>query len=94
MLSHFIHVQLFVTLWTAAHQAALSMGIRQVRILEWVARPSSRDLPNLGIQSVSLMSLALAGGFFTTSTTISLKIFGWESDFSSNKSLSALLPGD
>ena len=42
MLSHFIHVQLFVTLWTAAHQAALSMGIRQVRILEWVARPSSR----------------------------------------------------
>ena len=33
MLSCFTHVQLFVTLWTAALQA---------RILEWVAMPSSR----------------------------------------------------
>ena len=30
-------VQLFVTLWTAVCQAPLSMGILQVRILEWVA---------------------------------------------------------
>ena len=36
------HVQLFVTPWTVAHQAALSMGILQARILEWVAMPSSR----------------------------------------------------
>ena len=28
--------------WTAAHQAPLSMGILQARILEWVAIPSSR----------------------------------------------------
>ena len=34
-------VQLFVTLWTVARQAPLSMGILQVRILEWVAMPSS-----------------------------------------------------
>ena len=27
MLSHFSHVQLFVTLWTVARQAPLSMGI-------------------------------------------------------------------
>ena len=27
MLSRFIHVQLFVTLWTVAHEAPLSMGI-------------------------------------------------------------------
>ena len=33
---------LFVTLWTVAHQAPLSMGILQARILEWVAMPSSR----------------------------------------------------
>ena len=26
MLSHFSHVQLFVTLWTVAHQAPLTMG--------------------------------------------------------------------
>ena len=31
------HVQLFATLWTVAHQAPLSMGILQAKILEWVA---------------------------------------------------------
>ena len=30
-----------LTLWTATHQAPLSMGILQARILEWVAMPSS-----------------------------------------------------
>ena len=35
-------VQLFVTPWTIAHQAPLSMGILQARVLEWVAMPSSR----------------------------------------------------
>ena len=36
------HVQLFATPWTVAHQAPLSMGILQARILEWVAMPSCR----------------------------------------------------
>ena len=40
--SHFSCVQLFVTPCTVAHQAPLSMGILQGRILEWVAMPSSR----------------------------------------------------
>ena len=40
MLRNFSHVQLFVTLWTVSHQAPLSMGILQARILEWVAMPS------------------------------------------------------
>ena len=35
-------VQLFVTPWAVAHQAPLSMGILQARMLEWVAMPSSR----------------------------------------------------
>ena len=69
MLSHFSHIQLFVIPWTVAHQAPLSMGILQARILEWVAIPSSRDLPNPGFKPVSLMSPALAGEFFTTSAT-------------------------
>ena len=43
MLSHFSHVQLFVTLWTVAHQAPLSMGCSRQKILEWVAMPSSRE---------------------------------------------------
>ena len=44
-------------------------GIIQARILEWVAIPFSGDLPNLGIESMSLMSPALAGRFFTTTAT-------------------------
>ena len=39
-----------VTPWTVARQVPLSMGILQVRILEWVAMPSSRALPNPGIE--------------------------------------------
>ena len=35
-------VQLFVTPWTVAHQAPLSMGVVPARILEWVAVSSSR----------------------------------------------------
>ena len=38
-------------------------GIFQARILEWVAYPFSRDLPDPGIEPASL---ALAGRFFTT----------------------------
>ena len=37
-------------------------GILQARILQWVAMPFSRDLPDLGIE---LMSLALASEFLT-----------------------------
>ena len=47
----------------------MRFSILQVRILEWVACPPLGDLPDPGIEPVSLMSLALAGGFFTTSTT-------------------------
>ena len=41
-------------------------GILQAKILEWVAMPHPRDLPNPGVKPMSLMSPALAGGFFTT----------------------------
>ena len=57
------YVQLFVTPWTVAHQAPLSMGF---------SRQESRspgDLPDPGVEPGSLMSPALAGGFFTTSAT-------------------------
>ena len=43
MVSCFSHVQPFVTPWTVAHQAPLSMGILQARILDWIALPSSRE---------------------------------------------------
>ena len=41
--------------------------IFQARILEWVFPfPSQRDLPNPGIKPMSILSLPLAGRFFTT----------------------------
>ena len=43
--------------------------ILQARILEWVAFPLPGDLPDPGIEPVSRMSPALAGGFFTTGAT-------------------------
>ena len=49
-------------------------GFLQARILEWVAMPSSKDLPNPGIEPASLMSLALAGGLFPTNTTWEVQI--------------------
>ena len=66
--SHFSHVQLFATPWTVTCQAPVH-GILQARILEWAAISFSRDLPDPGIEPTSLLSLALAGGFFTTSAT-------------------------
>ena len=47
--------------------------ISQARILEWVAFPFPGDLPNPGIEPASLMSPALADGFFTTSATTEAK---------------------
>ena len=44
-------------------------GSLQARILEWVAMPSSRDLPTPGITPTSLTSPALAGRFFTPGAT-------------------------
>ena len=43
-------VQLCVTPWAVAHQAPLSMGVLQARILECVAMPSSGDHPNPRIE--------------------------------------------
>ena len=44
MLSLFSRIWLFVTLWTVACQAPLSIEILQARILEWVAVLSSTYL--------------------------------------------------
>ena len=49
-----------------------ALGILEARILEWVAMPSSRALPNAGMEPVPLRSPSLAGGFFNTSTTFVL----------------------
>ena len=58
-----------MALWTVACQAPLSLGILQAGLLPGLAMPSSRGLPILGFEPASLMSPALAGGFFTVSAT-------------------------
>ena len=70
VLSHLSRVQLFVTLWTVAYQAPLSMGFSRQEYWSGLPCPPSGDLPDPGIKPMSLMSLALAGRFFTTSTTM------------------------
>ena len=59
MLSHFSHVWLFATLWTVSHQAPLSMGILQARILQWVAISFSRGSSQSRDWSGSLSLLML-----------------------------------
>ena len=70
VLSHFSHVQLFATPWTVAHQAPLSMEFSKQEYWSGLPCPPPRDLPDSGIKPLSLRSLALAGDFFTTSTTV------------------------
>ena len=67
LLSRFSHVRLFVTLWTVAHQASLSMGFSRQAYWSGLPYPPPGDLPHPGIEPESLMSSALADGFFTTS---------------------------
>ena len=69
MLSRFSGVQLCVTLWTVAPQALLSLGLSRQEYWSGLPFPSPGDLLDPGIQPASLMSQALAGRFFTTSTT-------------------------
>ena len=68
-----------MTPWTVTHQAPLSLGILQARILEWVAMPSSRgssqprspalqedfELPGKP-KNTGVVSLTLLQGIFST----------------------------
>ena len=50
MLNHFSRAQLFVTLWTIAHQAPPSMGFSRQEYWSGLPFPSPGDLPNPGIE--------------------------------------------
>ena len=82
-------------------------GILQARILEWLAMPSSRRSSQprdwTCVKPVSLTSPALAGGFFTTSTTWEtlcskfvgfpeVRILSWMHTFESLQILRCCLP--
>ena len=47
------HVQLFVTLWTVAHQATLSMGFFRQEYSSGGPFPPPGDLPDPGIEPTS-----------------------------------------
>ena len=61
VLSHFIRVQLFATLWIISHQAPLSMGFCRQEYWSGSPCPFPEDLPDPGIEPTFLMSPALAG---------------------------------
>ena len=85
MLTHFSLVQPFVTPWTVALQAPLTMGFSRQECQSGVPFPSAADLPDTGIKPTSLMSPASAGGFFTTSAT-------WEEELAKQDQIRTL-PG-
>ena len=59
------HVQLFVTPWTVAHQASLSMEFSRQERWSGLRFPPPGDLLDPGVESISPASPALSGGFFT-----------------------------
>ena len=63
------HVRLFVTTRTVAHQAPLSIAFSRQEYWSGLPCLPLGDLPDPGIEPASLMSPALAGRFFITSTT-------------------------
>ena len=65
-------VWLFETPRTIAHRAPLSMGFSRQEYWSRLPFPTPGNLSYLGIEPGSLGSPALAGRFFTTSTTIML----------------------
>ena len=63
------HARLFVTPWAVIRQAPLSLGFSRQAYWSGLPFPPPGDLPGAGIKPESLMSPALADGFFTTSAT-------------------------
>ena len=53
------------TPWTVAHQPPLSLGFPRQEYWSGLSCPPPGDLPDAGIEPESLVSPALAGGFFT-----------------------------
>ena len=63
----FSRVRLCVTPWTVARQAPLSMGFSQQEYWNGLPFPSSGDLPDPGIEPMSLVPPALQADFLLPS---------------------------
>ena len=68
----------FATQWTVAHHVPPSMGFSRQEYCSGLPCLRPGDLPHPGIKPSCFVSLALAGGFLTTSTT-------WEAPISVKK---------
>ena len=60
------HVRLFVTPWTVARQAPLSIEFSRQEYYSGLPFPTLGNLPNSGTEPMCLVSSVLAGRFFTT----------------------------
>ena len=69
VLNCFSHVRLFATLWIVAFQTPLSMGFPRQEYWSGLPCPPPEDISHPRMELLSHWSPALAGGFFTTSTT-------------------------
>ena len=56
------------TLWSVAHQAPLPMGFSRQECWSGLPCLPPGDLPDPGIEAMSITLPALASGFFTTSS--------------------------
>ena len=65
---HFSRIQLSATPWTGAYQALLFMGFLSQEYWSGLPCCSPENLPDPGIKPMSLMSPAVGGRFFITST--------------------------
>ena len=91
----FSHVWLFVTQWTIAHQPPPSVEFTRQEYWNGFPFPSARDLPDPGIEPMSLTSPELASSFFffclfvcfffTTSAT-------WEAHIMYHMTLNCVIP--
>ena len=68
-LSSFSHIQLFATAWTTACQSPLSMGFSRHEYWSGLPFPPLGNPPDPGMEPMSPVSPALAGGCFTSGTT-------------------------
>ena len=66
LLSHSVMSDSFETPMDCSPPGSSVHGISQARMLEWVACPPPRDLPNPVIEPTAPAARALAGEFFTT----------------------------
>ena len=74
-----------MTLWTVACQDPLSMGFSRQEYWSGLPCHPPRDLPDPGLEPMSLMSPALVGNFFNTSSIWEAQLIHSNSNNINNK---------